>query len=341
MEGRLVIRIVQAVSIADRSSVGDARRAAAAGSEEVRLGATAAGKVALVATELATNQIKHAGGGSILIGSDDETSRTLVMIAIDKGRGIENVDLAMSDGYSTAGSPGTGLGAIARNANSCDIWSMPGRGTVILVRISEAHDPAPPRHPIDVAGICIAKAGEVDSGDAWTAVRDGDGGVTIEIADGLGHGTQAAQASRTAIMTMSERPALSLDNLLHDQHGALRPTRGAAIGIARLQPSLRRLEFAGVGNIAGTIVCDDAARKVVSQPGIVGHEMRKVQVYTYPCPSPSAVFLQSDGIGSSANLDNYPGIAQRDAAVIAALLYRDFCRGTDDATVVVAKVAGW
>ena len=75
------------------------------------------------------------------------------------------------------------------------------------------------------------------------------------------------------------------------------------------------------------------------QPGIVGHEMRKVQSFSYPWLASSVLILQSDGVSANWNAANYPGLMQHEPALIAAVLYRDLCRGTDDATVVVAKAS--
>jgi serine/threonine protein phosphatase PrpC len=164
--------------------------------------------------------------------------------------------------------------------------------------------------------------------------------VTIGVADGLGHGPAAATASAAAVRVFAEQTERTLDRILEDAHGVLRPTRGAAVGLARIYLAQGRLEFSGVGNIAGTIVGEDGAtRRVVSLNGIVGHEMRKVQTFSYPWTASSVLILQSDGVSASWNPATYPGLLQHEPALIAAVLYRDHCRGTDDATVVVAKAS--
>jgi anti-sigma regulatory factor (Ser/Thr protein kinase) len=333
-----VIRLSRVVTVAEGSGVAAARRSAVAGAEAIRMSETATGKTALVATELATNLVKHGNGGSILIGSDDEAAgATMALVAIDKGAGIEHPDRAMSDGFSTAGSAGQGLGAIRRASALFDLYSLPEKGTAVLAAISEQPSaPAPHRSGITSAGVCIALHGETESGDGWT-VTHGDDSVTITLADGLGHGAPAALASNTALRIAREQAALDLGDLLRDMDGALRATRGAAISIARIEPSLRRVDFAGVGNVSGIIVEDHDARRAVSQPGIVGHQLRKVQTFAYPWSASSILILHSDGIGTSWHLDQYPGLASHHPALVAALLYRDYCRGTDDATVVVAK----
>lgn len=319
------------VHVSDASQVAQVRRAATQLAQSLRFGETATGKAALAATELATNLLKHGGGGSILISTDDG----LTLIAIDKGRGIPNVDAAMRDGFSTAGSTGTGLGAVSRAADSFDVYSNAGQGTVVLCRVVEK---AREEKDIRIGGVCVPKSGEEVAGDAWTTVASNDS-MTIAVIDGLGHGPLAETAASSAVRAISDRADASLEGMLAHAHGALRPTRGAAVGIARIHQSLNRIDFAGVGNIAGGVIADEATRRVVSLPGIVGHEMRKVQSFSYPWMPESVLVLHSDGISGSWNANSYPGLMQHDPALIAAVFYRDFCRGTDDATVVVAKGA--
>lgn len=336
-----MIRANVSVRVTEASEVAGARRIAAQCAEDARLSEVAAGRAALVTMELATNLVKHGDGGTILFGTDDLRPRTLSITAMDKGRGIANVQAAVRDGYSTAGSPGTGLGAVYRLATSVDLYTLPGKGTVVHCVVGDdppSPSPLAPRPRFVIAGVALPKVGETANGDAWSAAVIADT-ATIGVADGLGHGPIAATASATAARLFAAGGEAPLDRLMEDVHRALRPTRGAAVGIARIHIGLGRLEFIGVGNIAGTIVRDDGARKTVSQPGIVGHEMRKLQTFSYPWDASSVVVLQSDGVSASWSAASYPGLMQREPAVIAAVLYRDHCRGTDDATVVVARAS--
>jgi len=330
------------VRVGDGSEVSAARRMAIQCATQLRLSETATARAALVATELGTNLVKHAGGGSILFGSDDHQLGALSITAIDKGPGIGNVHSALRDGFSTAGSSGTGLGAIQRSSTFFDTYSLPDRGTAIVCRVAdESRLPAPPpllRTRITVSGICVPKPPETESGDAWEAVLTREV-ATISVVDGLGHGPAAALASAAAVRVFRENDQHGLERMLQDAHGALRPTRGAAVGIARIHAAHGRLEFGGVGNIAGIIIADEGVRRVVSQNGIVGHEMRKVLTFSYPWTESSVLVLHSDGLSTSWNPTSYPGLMQRDPALIAAVLYRDHARGTDDATVVVAKAS--
>jgi anti-sigma regulatory factor (Ser/Thr protein kinase)/serine/threonine protein phosphatase PrpC len=340
LERRELIRIGQIVTVHDVSEVAASRRIATQRAESMGLSATAAGKAALVATELATNLIKHGSGGSILFGSVHEPRTGLVISAFDRGRGISNIPRAMEDGYSTAGSPGTGLGAIARNASAHDIYTQPDRGTAVLCRIEDetARPKLLQQDPFAIGGVCIPKPGEEQAGDSWVATS-GREYTTIAIADGLGHGVFASTASSLAVRIIADQAERTLEQIYQEMHGALRPTRGAAVGIARIHHGQNRLEFAGIGNIAGTITAEESTRRVVSLSGIVGHEMRRVQTFSYPWPEGAVLVLASDGISTSWNPSSHPGLMQRDPALIASVLFRDYTRGSDDSTVVVVKSA--
>ena len=337
-----MIRIAMSEHVGDASSVGAARRAAVQFAESLRLSDNTVARAGLVATELATNLVKHAPGGTILIGTDNAEGESIVLISTDSGAGIANVATAKIDGYSTAGSPGTGLGALQRACTSIEFYTLPRRGTVIVCRVAGEEMPAsPPLHApprLRVAGISLAKPGQEEDGDAWTAVV-GREVSTIVVADGLGHGPAAATASGWAIRVVADGADQSLEDLLQDVHNALRPTRGAAVGIARIHAAVGRVDFIGSGNIAGTIAAEGGVRRMVSMPGIAGHEMRKIQVFSYPWTASSVLILQSDGVSANWNVEHYPGLMQHEPALIGAALYRDHCRGNDDATVVVAKAS--
>jgi hypothetical protein len=120
-------------------------------------------------------------------------------------------------------------------------------------------------------------------------------------------------------------------------HLALRGTRGAAVAVAEINVNACELRFTGVGNIAGSILHEGTSRGVISHNGIVGHEMRKVQEFSYPFPSGALLIMHSDGLASHWRLDQYAGLAQRHPALIAGVLYRDHKRPRDDVTVLAVR----
>ena len=96
--------------IRDASEVGEARRKAAGLARRKGLAPDVEARVSLVATEMATNLLKHAGGGQVAIGEfTDAEGSGLELLALDKGTGMADVARYLADGFSTAGSPGTGL----------------------------------------------------------------------------------------------------------------------------------------------------------------------------------------------------------------------------------------
>lgn len=323
------------IPVADASQVGEARRALSRLGDKIGLGETALGKLSLIVTEVANNLIKHAGQGHLLarcLGVNGDAG--LEIVALDRGGGMNNVAQCMRDGYSTAGSPGTGLGAIARLSATFDIYSTPGCGTAVVARVYRAAIPS--NYPLEFGAVCIATTGEEICGDSWS-VRHGEGRISFLVVDGLGHGGSAAQAAHEAVAVFEEHATRSPAEILRAAHGRLRSTRGAAMAIAETNLSEGIIRYAGVGNIAATIISGGATRSLVSHNGTVGHEMPRVQEFVYPWPEGALLVMHSDGLQTRWSFDGYPGLAARHPAVIAGVLYRDFRRTRDDASVLVAR----
>ena len=317
----------------DSSQVGTARRAAVAIAERLGAAENESGKVALVVTELATNLARHGGGGELLLRSLTEPA-ALEIVAIDRGPGMASVEQALRDGYSTGGTNGVGLGAVQRVADRCEIFSAHGAGTAVLARLRLTG--AARSGNVRVAGVSVPKPGESVCGDAWSSHADRHGW-SVLVADGLGHGPDAATAAAEAVRIFQEYATHAAADIIAAAHAAMRHTRGAAVAIAEVRPAEDRLSFTGVGNIGGTLLASGAPRSLVSLAGIVGHECRKIQTFSYPWPKGSSLVLYSDGLQTRWTLDRYPALRSRDPALLAAVLYRDYARGRDDVTVVASR----
>lgn len=330
------------VAVDDPSAVGEARRLSQRLVSDLGFGATDAGRVALVVVELATNILKHAGHGAIVFRMVESSGRSGVeVLALDSGPGMHNVNACLRDGYSTAGSPGTGLGAISRLADTFEIYSGPEVSTAVLARLFAGERKEDVTEHIHVGAVCVPVRGESHPGDGW-AVEDRHSPAYVLVADGLGHGPSAAKAAEAALTVFQnkkndERP----ESILARAHGALRATRGAAVSIASLDFDKRVVHYAGVGNVAARIVepGSNNSRSLVSQNGTVGVEMRKVQEFSYPWSESAVLIVHTDGIGTRWDLSRYPGLLARDPALVAGVLYRDYRRNSDDATVVVVRRA--
>ena len=322
--------------VGELSEIAAARRAAAELARRLSFDETRAGRLAIVVTEAATNIVKHAREGEILLRTVAVEGRSgIEVIAIDSGPGMASVDLFMADGTSTAGTYGVGLGAIRRQSDSFDIYSAPGKGTVVMMLVWSA-DGEPPHTGWEVGAVCLPILGEDENGDNW-GVSYRRGGISVVVADGLGHGPEAAKASTAAIGPSLDFGKGSPGARLEDAHGALRSTRGAAVAIADIDAYDGKLRFTGVGNIAASIVSNGPRRHLLSHNGIVGSNLRKVQEFEQPWDHSSLLILHSDGVNTRWDVAAYPGLMFNHAAVIAAVLYRDFVRGRDDMTVVVIR----
>ena len=296
-------------------------------------------RAGLIATELATNLVKHARDGELLIREiHDGPQREVEILAIDRGPGMPDVTHSLVDGYSTTGSPGTGLGAIRRLADDFDIYSEPTRGTVILARVRAGRAARSSSFPLATGGVSVAMKGETVCGDGWQVLHRPKGALLI-IADGLGHGLHASEASIAAIGTIDPRANGDLATRLRAMHDGLRHTRGAAAAIAEIQCESALVKFAGIGNISGAIHRPGVTRHTVSLNGTLGHEARTFREYSYPWESDAMLVMHSDGLGTHWSLDDYRGLHRRHPAVVAAVLYRDFSRQRDDVTVVVGRKA--
>jgi hypothetical protein len=254
---------------------------------------------------------------------------------------MANVQACLADGYSSAGTAGHGLGAVIRQSHLVDIASWPGVGTAVLARIGpdngKNNNRAVASSHSGFGAVSVAKSGEEVCGDSW-AIDLAGSTATLLVADGLGHGPDAAEAAVEAVRLFHRFHSHQVPTLLDYIHGGLRATRGAAVSIARYEPGTRQVIFAGIGNVSGALAGNGDLRRMVSMPGTAGYNVRKIQSFQYTF-SGGLVILCSDGLSTSWTPSRYPNLDAAHPSLIAAILYRDFARRRDDATVLVGKWA--
>ena len=327
------------ISQGDTSQGGHARRQALALAHLLDFGELRRGQLAIVVTEAAANIAAHAERGELLLVPwRFRGDAGIDVLALDNGKGIADVGRSLEDGYSTAGSAGQGLGAISRLASVLQIYSASGSGTALLARVvreSPTADQSSSDHA--VGAISLAVSGETQCGDAWSVDFTPNRSIYM-VADGLGHGPSAAEASREAIRVFQEAPHLSPVRILSDAHLALTKTRGAAVAIAEILHDKAVVNYAGVGNIAGAIYDGGKTRSMVSMNGTLGHSVGRIQDFSYSWEKTSSLIMHSDGLATRWNMDQYPGLAARHPALIAGILYRDFCRKRDDVTILISRI---
>jgi anti-sigma regulatory factor (Ser/Thr protein kinase) len=319
------------VAVEDPTGVAEARRQAALLARDWARDEHAAGALALGVTEAATNIVKHAKHGEMVLRALDGGAEGVEVIALDKGPGIANIAESMRDGHSTAGSPGTGLGTLARMTSGLEIYSRPGQGTMVRFEVMRKRNPR--AQPAELGVVSLPKPGETQCGDGWLMTGPATRR-TVVVVDGLGHGPDAAIAARAALAAAAKNAGGAPADIIRAMDGALRPTRGAAAGVAVLEQGRGLCTFCGIGNIAASIHANGVSRSMVSHNGILGHQVRKVQEFSYPFPGEALCVLHSDGLATRWNLQAYPGIDRRHPALVVGALYRDFRRGRDDVTVL-------
>ncbi len=325
------------IRVTDPTHASEARRHAAAYADHANLGERERGSLAIVVTEMATNLIKHAGSGIIVVDAVGHNGSSGVrVLGLDKGPGIRDLSAALRDGYSTVGTYGNGLGAIKRLSSAFDIHTSPGLGTAVLAEFWPHQRSAPRPSPIDVGVVSVPIKGEDCCGDGWGARKTGDS-MLLMVVDGLGHGILASDAAREGERVFAYAHTDSPTPILQDSHDALKKTRGAAMAIASLHLERQLVSFAGVGNIGGYIVKPDTTRGMASHNGTLGHHLHRIQEFSFPWDADSILVMHSDGLKSGWDLKPYPGIWSKHPGLIAGMLYRDFARDRDDVTILVAK----
>lgn len=332
--GRLEVRNRFSVAVAEQSQVGEARRRSSRLAELLGFNEVAIGRIAIVASELGTNLVKHTKEGGYLV--IQQIDGGMEILSLNKGPGLSSPEKWLQDGYSTANTLGTGLGAVKRMSSTFDLYSEYATGTAILAQFFVV-DQAAIKRSFDIGSVGLPKDGAVVCGDtAATVLADRD--AVMIVCDGLGHGIEAAEASVKAIKIFRESPLIDPATILNNIHRGLKGTRGAAVSIARIDPKAERLVFCGIGNVSAVIVeGSETRRHLVPDNGTAGFVARKIRAVELPWTQNSMLIMHTDGLSSSWNLQTYAGILKHRAAIIAGTLHRDFGKPRDDQTVWVLK----
>ncbi|HJL50571.1 MAG TPA: ATP-binding protein, partial [Polyangiaceae bacterium LLY-WYZ-15_(1-7)] len=192
-------RTAALVRIEDASGVAAARYAAREVAMRAGVDIDGRERAALVATELASNAWRHAGGGELHVWTDGqgESPGSMGVLAVDRGPGIADVRAALRDGISTAGSLGHGLGAVQRLASWVGIATDAGEGTVVSAELGA--DPPAPWAALARPWRAPPPTRGEPCGDGWALVEEPSGARSWLVVDGLGHGAKAEEAARAAL----------------------------------------------------------------------------------------------------------------------------------------------
>lgn len=307
--------------------------------QEITISKARLNELDLIVAEMTSNLFKYSQGAEILMGVfSNEGNPYIELLSIDQGPGMVNPSRMMQDGVSTSNTMGAGLGSMKRLSDTFDLYSQSGWGTIVLSRVYLDGSKAVNRSGVTVSPLVVAKPGESTSGDGFVYKKSGTY-YKFMLADGLGHGPEANRAVNEAATSFKVFPDTSPTETLRFLHPNIKKTRGAVMSVVGYDTKERRWTCAGIGNIAVRLFGPVNMRNHMSYNGIVGHNIPgSMNDQSYSADDYNQLMLCSDGIRTRIDLARYPQIYKHDPSVLAAAIYKDHARKTDDMSVVIIKV---
>ena len=283
----------------------------------------------LVGSEMATNLTRHAQRGEMFITNSE---RGYELMSLDHGPGIEHLERALREGFSTAGGLGDGLAAMQRQADALDIQTGSG-GTIVRARVGAEQE----THPWAVVERAFPPGYErqrwfAPSGDGWLVSEQGTFTMMLMV-DALGHGSRAASA---------KEKALGIDPSIEDPREMLQAAaravgsgRGAVAGAARIDHVSRQVEVSLVGNISARIQGPSHPKRFAAKDGMLGPNLPTLRTESAIFPPGHSLIFHTDGVSARRPL-KVP--ANTPPWMHAAQLYRAGARYTDDVCVWVMRL---
>jgi anti-sigma regulatory factor (Ser/Thr protein kinase)/serine/threonine protein phosphatase PrpC len=295
-------------------------------------------EIALVATELATNLVRHASGGTLTLSQIDALDRVGIRIeSEDFGPGIADVERALMDGFSTGGSLGFGLGTVNRLMDDLEIYSRSPHG----VHLVSQRWIRPQRKEVRLEGLQFGAATRAyryasENGDAFV-ILEWNRFALAGVIDGLGHGPFAQRAAQTARQYLEQHFDQPLESLFRGVQRACRATRGVVMALARFDLAQQKLTVGSVGNIEVRLFGSPTHFSLIVRRGVIGLNAPSPVLLDHPWDSTCVLVMHSDGLRTHWAWDDFPELAQAAPNVIAQRLLHALGKLEDDATVVVAR----
>ena len=185
------------------------------------------------------------------------------------------------------------------------------------------------------SGVCVRPlSGEDVSGDACF-IHPWSRGIVVLVADGLGHGPIAAEASRVLALHVRGAIDMPLEEILASAHRALRKTRGAVATIARFDEGAGKVEVAGIGNVTTRVVRRaEAPVHVLVPAGILGSAYRPTRTQSLDFGIDDLVVMHTDGVRSHFDLAPLRALPPDELAKAVVSAYG---KATDDAACAVVR----
>lgn len=296
-------------------------------------------EIAIATSELGSNLARYAIEGILLITPlNNEDPQGIQLESHDRGPGIADVTAAFTDGYSTAGSLGYGMGTINRLMDDLEIHSNAGSGTHIRARRWKRSGTVLYEFcPLDFAVMTRAHPGMGVNGDAFI-IRRWHNEALIGVIDGLGHGQAAHEAAEAARSYVENHYNQTLVSIFGGTDLACRATRGVVMSLIHFGFADRMLSFAGIGNAeVKAHGMDGTASTFLTRRGIVGTSAPEATVFRHHWGPGFLLALFSDGLRTHWSWEDFPGILLDPAPIAAKRLFEGLARENDDATLIIAR----
>jgi len=183
--------------------------------------------------------------------------------------------------------------------------------------------------------------GQEESGDRHLVCCNRNG-ILVAAIDGIGHGEEAANASKAAVAlfrSFADEPIISLVERCHEE---LRRTRGAVLSLACINPEHGMMTWLGVGNVQGVLMRADAKKgnmreSLLLRAGVVGSQLPALQATVLPVAQGDTLFFATDGVLSDFSVTLS---ARENPQRAADRILEQYRNGNDDALVLVARLTG-
>ncbi len=328
------------IDVSHESDITFARREARNLSVSIGFDLEMAEKISIAVSELASNLVRHATRGGLLVLSPIEGAVSgLRVTSTDDGPGIADVEESIRDGFSTNNTLGAGLGAVNRIMHEFDIKSQRGFGGGTHISCTRYHSPKHALHghvPLEI-GVATRRHPHMnENGDAFV-IKKWETGALVGVIDGVGHGQFAYRAARTAQVYVEEHAFQPMESIFRGAGRACRGTRGVVMALARFDFVAGAMSYASVGNIEVHLFGAPVRPSFVLRRGIVGGKNVVPVVSKHQWTSECVLVLHSDGVSTRWTPEDFPSLLSGAPEIQSRQLLQKLASEADDATVLIVK----
>ncbi len=294
-------------------------------------------KVKTCVLELSKNIAMHSKGGILTI-SLYKGNNSCKLVIQSRNNIVKRIDFeyAFTEGYTTAGSLGSGLGIINDIMDYVNIETVDNELIIICEKTVELSEQQNFICPFDIGLATRPHPRMKVNGDSYFT-KQWDDKILISVIDGLGHGQYAERASTKAKNYLANHYTIPVRNMFPGISRACRSTRGVVVGIMKINFVKDYVEYGGIGNIS---VMSFGGRKNLilhNQRGILGIKTIFPPIMELSLDECSTIWMFSDGISSSKLSAFYPKSIGMSAMETARFVLNHYSKDNDDATIIVLK----